>query len=380
MGLRSKLKLAFRRSLKQWIGPLVLAPLYHICSLRPIKKNMVILADEHQNSMPFSMMCLAEQLRKMPELEVIEYFHDYSFCSPWRGLMIMLRFMPLFARASHVFICDCYIPVSCCKKRRGTKVIQLWHSCGLMKKVGNDSAEERKLMSRRQYRNYDIFTTSSPAVASALAPAMGLPPQIFNDSGVSRMDYYFQYHRIQRFRRGFFAKYPEYAGKKIVLWVPTFRGTAQTARLAGQDEILRLKSALPDDYALIIKTHRFIQNRDLNTPISYSSELLLAIADILITDYSSIYYDYLLFRRPIILFAPDLAEYRSRTGLYLDYESLPGKLAKTYGELKNAVLTAEEWADRRYLDRLNKLWEEQMSYCDGHSTDKLLHQLELLQE
>ena len=52
----------------------------------------------------------------------------------------------------------------------------------------------------------------------------------------------------------------------------------------------------------------------------------------------------------------------------------------TAGELKNAVLTAEEWADRRYLDRLNKLWEEQMSYCDGHSTDKLLHQLELLQE
>ena len=77
----------------------------------------------HQNKMPYSMFALSRELKKYPDVKVVEYFHDYSFCGMVKSLMVMMRFMPLYARAKYVFISDCYVPVSCCKKRKETVVV-----------------------------------------------------------------------------------------------------------------------------------------------------------------------------------------------------------------------------------------------------------------
>lgn len=371
------LKLMIRRGMKHLVGVLLLNPWYQLHCLRPVDEHLVVLADGHQSRMPYSMAALARELKKYPELKVVEYFHDYSFCGAFRGLLVMLRFMPLYARARYVFISDSYVPVSSCSKRKETTVVQLWHSCGLMKRIGTDSAVEKKSIAPQQYRNYDVFTTSAPCVSDAMAAAMGIPRSVFSDAGISRMDLQFDEAWVSRLRAQFFSNHPEYRGKKIVLWAPTFRGSAQNGYLEGKEEILRLRRELPPEYALIIKTHRFARSKDLDTPIPYTAEYIQMIADILITDYSSMYYDYLYFRRPIILFAPDLQEYRAAVGLYLDYEEIPGKKAMDYGQLREAVLTADAWADGEYLKQLDALWTEQMLYCDGHSTEKLLRQIGL---
>lgn len=344
----------------------------------PVRKNLVLLADGHQNKMPFSMDVLAEKLKQQPELQVVEYFHDYSFSGAVKGLLTMIRVLPLYAQARYVFICDSFLPVSYCRKRKGTTVVQLWHSCGLMKKVGADSAEERKLMSQWQHRNYDVFTTSSADVSDILSAAMNIPRSVFTDTGISRMDIFYNQNWIQQLHTDFYRNHPQYCGKKIILWAPTFRGTPQTGFLSGKDEMLRLQQSLPEDYALIIRTHRFAHSREIDTPISCSTESLLALTDILITDYSSIYYDYTYFRRPIILFAPDLEEYQQSVGMYIDYESLPGNLAKDYDQLYNAVLTTRDWANNAYQEQLDTLWKQQMAYCDGHSTENLLHKIGIL--
>lgn len=371
-------KLRFRRMAKTCVGILVLNPVYRLCCLMPIRKNLVVLADGHQNTMPSSMKILSQKLRKDTSVEVAEYFHDYSFSGAVRGLQIMLKFLPLYARAEYVFICDAFLPVSYCKRRSGTTVVQLWHSCGLMKKVGKDSEQERKLMSHWQYKNYDVFTTSSPVVSRILSGAMDIPESVFSQAGVSRMDTYFDIETVEKTRYAFFEKYPQYRGKKLILWAPTFRGTAQTGTLAGQEEILRLQAEMPDDYKLIIRTHRFVQGRNMDTHVEFSSEELLMVADMLITDYSSIYFDYLYFRRPIVLFAPDLENYLRDTGMYVSYEKFPGLIAKTYDALYDAVLTAGQWADRQYRERMDAFWNEQMVYCDGSSTEKLLRQIGLI--
>lgn len=371
------LKLDIRRIAKRLVSVLLLAPWYRLCCLLPVDKKLVVLADGHQNKMPYSMAALAAELKKYPDLKVVEYFHDYSFCGALRGLMVMLRFMPLYARAGYVFLSDCYVPVSCCKKRKDTTVVQLWHSCGLMKRVGNDSDVEKKSLSPWQHRNYDVFTTSAPCVSDILAPAMGIPRSVFSDVGVSRMDLQFDGDWVAQNRENFLRAYPEYRGKKLILWAPTFRGSAQEGYLAGREEILRLQKELPENYALIIKTHRFARSKDIDTPVVWSAEVIQMFADILITDYSSIMFDYLHFRRPLVLFAPDLEEYRAAVGLYLDYETLPGRLARDYAQLREAVLTAQVWADDAYVARLDELWAEQMAYCDGHSTEKLLARIGL---
>ena len=374
----SWLKQKIRRWLKHWVGFYLLNPLYRLCCLLPIDPNLVVLADGHQDRMPYSMIVLTQELKKYPEIRVVEYYRDYSFCGAFKGLCVMLRFMPLYARARYVFISDCYIPVSSCKKRKGTTVVQLWHSCGLMKRVGTDSTVEKEGISKWQYRNYDVFTTSAPCVSDTLSRAMKISRSIFSEVGVSRMDTLFCEHSVAKIRKNFFSHCPEYHGKKIILWAPTFRGSVQKGYLVGQEMILRLQKELPEEYALIIKTHRFARSKDIDTQIPFSAECIQVVADILITDYSSIYFDYLYFRRPVILFAPDLQQYQTAVGLYRPYESLPGRIAQNYEELSKAVLQASSWSNESYKKQQDALWNEQMAYCDGNSTDKLLKEIGLL--
>lgn len=373
--LPGRAKALLRRWLKAGCCALLLAPYYRLCCLRPVQQNLVVFADGHQDAMPYSMEALHARLTALPELEVVDYFHDCSFCTPLQGLKTMLRFMPLYARARYVFLCDCFVPAASCRKRRGTTVVQLWHSCGLLKKAGVDSPEDAAGMMKGQYRNTDVFTASGPAVADILSKALLIPRAAFSSAGVTRMDLLYDGARTAALRRGFLERYPQYQGKALVLWAPTFRGSVRSGYLAGTAEILRLREELEDSHGVILKTHRFGGGRAADTPVDLPSEQLLAIADILITDYSSIYYDYLYFRRPVVFYVPDLEEYRRRRGMYVDVSQLPGRLARNYDELKYAVLHAGVWADDAYRARQDRLWQEQMGDCDGHSCDKLMEEL-----
>lgn len=367
-----------RRWLKYAICVFLLAPSYYICCLRPVQKGLVVLADGHQDRLPYSMQALREKLLELPHITVKEYFHDYSFSGPVKGLWVMLRFMPLYARAEFVFICDCFVPTTCCRKRRGTTVVQLWHSCGLMKKVGVDSPEDAAGMMKTQYRNTDVFTASGAVVSDVLSKALLIPRENFSTAGVNRMDLLYRQDRTEALRTYFYEKYPQYRGKRLVLWAPTFRGNVRDARLEGEEAVQKLQRELGDDYAIVIKTHRFAGRKSIDTQVKLTAEQLVAISDCLITDYSSIYFDFLYFRRPVILFAPDLQEYREKRGIYPEYRDTPGYIAESEAELRRALLTMDSWADEAYRSRQDKLWQEQMEFCDGRSTEKLLRQLGIL--
>ena len=366
---------ALRRLSKWLVMRALLAPWYWLCCLRPVRPGLVVLADGHQDSMPYSMTAIAARLRQHPELEVREYFRDYSFCGALQGLGVMLRFLPLYAQAQYVFVCDYFLPTACAK-RRGTTLIQLWHSGGLMKKLALDSPDDAKGFVRGMYGTTDVFTASSALVSDVLSRAIGLDRSRFSEAGVTRMDLLYDEERTSALRQRLLRAHPELAGKKLILWTPTFRGSAQEGRLVGAEAILRLRRELPESCALIIKTHRYT-DLGLDDLPDFCSDELFPLADAMITDYSSIYFDYLYFRRPIILFAPDLEEYLSNRGLYVDYRSVPGYFAENDEQLCAAVTGMEQWADEAYRARLDALWAEQMAYCDGHSCEKLLRQLGL---
>lgn len=376
--IKNSTAVSVRRALKNIISSLILAPFYYISCLRPVKKGLVVIADGHGDTIPYSMTVLAERLRDLPHIQLVEYFHDYSFVSKAKGLGVMLRFMPLYARAEYVFISDCFIPSAAPKKRRGTTLIQMWHSGGLMKKVGIDSPEDSSAMKKGQYRNTDVFTASSDAVSDVLSHAMMIPRCVFSDAGVSRIDLLYDEKRREEIMERFFESYPEYLGKRIVLWAPTFRGDVHSAYFIGSDDVLRLRREIGEDTVILIKTHRFGGGEELDITPDFTSNEILTFADMLVTDYSSIYFDYLYYRRPIVLFAPDLDEYEARRGLYPDYRHMPGCFADSYDSLYRAVTEVDAWANEDYKNRLDELWNKDMVYCDGSSTDKLLRQLKII--
>ena len=96
---------------------------------------------------------------------------------------------------------------------------------------------------------------------------------------------------------------------------------------------------------------------------SIPTEELYPVTDVLIADYSSLIYEYLLFGKPVVLFVPDLDSYRSRRGFYMPIEEIPGRIVRQRELLPGAVKCAG--ADPVQTEAFLKRY---MNACDGNAT------------
>ena len=201
---------------------------------------------------------------------------------------------------------------------------------------------------------------------------MRLPEKAVRPVGVSRTDLYFNDTFNQACRNQFFSQYPNAQGKKIVLWVPTFRGNPGIASVKGLDDILHARDQLKDTHYFIIKLHPHTQAHIEGTNCSISSEELLPVADVVITDYSSILFDAMIYKHPLILFVPDLDEYLGNRGFYLDYNTLPGLRAQNLEQLLQ-ILTDEDLLHSSVNKVYTDFYDKYMASCDGHSTKRIIN-------
>lgn len=281
--------------------------------------------------------------------------------------------MKLYATAEYVFICDYYLPIASCRKRKETTVTQLWHSGGLMKKFAYDTSDDiPSIYKGNVFKNYSLVTVSAKCCESVLARAMQVPPQIVRALGCNRTDIYYNDKFNKKCAEDFYKAYPEAVGKKLVMWAPTFRGNAALAYLVGTEAVLSLGEQLGPDWFVLLKIHPHVDKKSKLSNCSIPTEKLLPVIDVLITDYSSILFDYLLFEKPFVLFAPDIQEYEKNRGLYIDYSSLPGAVVTKPEELCSSVLNSIKDVDKKALHDCRLQY---MGACDGHAAEKLLHAL-----
>ena len=171
------------------------------------------------------------------------------------------------------------------------------------------------------------------------------------------------------------AAHPALAGRRVVLYAPTFRGRGVAKRAAPGLDAERLRAALPDDHVLVLKTHPNLDPSATPTagfdvvadPAAEINELL-AITDILITDYSSSVVEFALLRRPIVLLVGDLAEYEVDPGLYLDYrtEMIGTQVTDTDGVI-DAIATG-----RFDLSGYDAFLERQLGLARGGASDRFV--------
>ncbi|MBE6837334.1 MAG: CDP-glycerol glycerophosphotransferase family protein [Ruminococcus sp.] len=343
---------------------------YSLYKGKKIRKNTVIFADAHHNSLPFSMKCVYDEVKRIDNVTVEEFYLDFQKCSYFKLVGWLNKFMKSYATAEYVFICDNFLPVSSCKKRKETKVTQLWHAGGLMKKAGYDCEDSiPKFYKGNVFKNYDLFTVSSENCVEIITKSMRQPEGIVKATGISRSDIYFDEKYNENCIKEFYEKYPQAKGKKIILWAPTFRGTADNPQLVGEEMIDKVFSD-NDEYFLVKKLHPHFESKNADrVTCDIPSERLLPVCDLLITDYSSIVFDYLVYRKPFVFFTPDYDEYMKTRGCYVPYESYPTTLAKTEKELSEGV--RYELSERNKQD-LDKAFEFHMGACDGNSTLRIL--------
>jgi len=128
---------------------------------------------------------------------------------------------------------------------------------------------------------------------------------------------------------------------KVVLYAPTWRGTSKEKRFDEKKLKSDLKILSEIDGVLLFRGHHLVegilakQNLDVTVvPHDVDTNDLLAIVDVLITDYSSIFYDFLPTGRPIIHYVYDYVEYKSERGLYFDKSEWPGFVAEHILDVK----------------------------------------------
>jgi CDP-glycerol glycerophosphotransferase (TagB/SpsB family) len=360
---------------KMLLQNILLPAVYGMFCRRPVRKGSVLIADAHHDTMPFSMQRMYEELQERErngQCSLELFIGDFGHMSFGTMGKTLLRFMKQYATAEYVFICDYFLPVSSCRKRKETTVVQLWHSCGLMKKIAYDTGEDiPKHYHGDMFGNYSYLTLSAKVCVPVHEKALHLPAERIHATGVSRTDYYFDPEWNARCRSAFYEQYPQAKGKKIVLWAPTFRGNAAVAYLEGLDEIRGMQKQLEEDWYFMIKAHPHVDAHGLVSNCTIPTEELLPVADVMITDYSSVMFDYLLYKKPIVLFAPDLKQYEEGRGFYLDYRQIPYPIAQTKQELEHALRHCEGWVTE-HRSAIDAFREQYVGACDGHATQRIL--------
>lgn len=365
-----KMKFFLKQYVKMFVQNFLLPIIYKIYSRKPIDNNLVVFADAHNYDIPYSMKLMKEKISQRG-FHIEECYTDYQSGLYIKIIYEMIRFMKLYARAKYVFICDNFLPVSSCDKRIETVVIQLWHAGGILKKFAYDTNDDiPSYYKGNVFKNYDIVTVSDKCCIPIYESAMKLKRDIIRPTGLSRTDYLFSDSYKDNCYKLFYEKHPEVKGKKIALWAPTFRGKANNPFILGKEYIDKLKDDLGNEWFVITKAHPHLDAKEHISDSDISTEELLPIVDILITDYSSIIFDYALLNKPLILFVPDYYEYVQTRGFYIPYKSIPGRIVKKGEDLYKDLLSEyNNFNSEKMVQFSNKY----MGSCDGNSTEKIIN-------
>ena len=368
---------------------------YKKYSRKPVDEKKVVLAYSHlYKEMPDNLQCMKTELEKRGYKCVIidkseEAFQDKNpLINELKKWFYGKEFFKEYATAKALFLTDYFFPAYACKPREGQSVVQLWHGCGAFKKWGYSTAEKKWGASKKELDRYPIHNTythvcvSSPKVSFAYAEAFGCSEKVVMPLGAPRTDIYFDSDFIKESRNLINEKYPQIDGRKIILYAPTFRGdSVGKSYIKNMLNIEEMSKNLGEDYVLLIKQHPLTADKfsidgstfafDISKDVTI--ETALCAADIVITDYSSLIFEYALLERPMIFFAYDLAEYEDARSFYFGYEGfVPGEIVTDTEEIISEIKRLETDFDK---EKIRRFRQDYMCACDGKSTERILNEV-----
>jgi CDP-glycerol glycerophosphotransferase len=312
------------------------APIAQEMVAQKLVDDVVWIADDRELALQASGRCVVPHSR-----EAIELIHR-------------AKFLINNAHFPHYF-----------RKREGQIYIQTWHGTPL-KRIANDvpqtslSDSYRNLM-EREIHYWDLLLAQSPEAGELLKGAFGYTGELLS-CGYPRNDVLFDDRKMTDMRQRFRASVGIAKHEPVVLYAPTWRDNALSGLGANgfeQLDVERALSAIGKDAKLLLRGHSnteaFVRNVASKCLLDVSGisdlAMLFAASDLLITDYSSIFFDYQLTGKPIIGFATDIETYSTTLrGLYFDYRELfPGQIATSNEELVGILRRSQAHSRRNTI-------------------------------
>jgi len=177
--------------------------------------------------------------------------------------------------------------------------------------------------------------------------------------------------------------------KKVILYAPTWRDDEYynkgEYKFSLKLDLEKMKSKFKDEYVIILRMHYLISgNIDLSGLDDFVYDLsdysdiaeIYLISDMLITDYSSVFFDYANLEKPIIFYTYDIEKYRDDLrGFYIDFENeAPGPLVKNTEEVIDVIENIED-VNEAYKDKYSKFTDNFCSYDDGTAAKKVVKEI-----
>lgn len=308
---------------------------------------------------------LPVQVRKV-QVDTPEYFYEIATSKVW------------------VDNCrkDIYI-----HKRADQYYIQTWHGSGPLKKVEKDVEDSLPLeyvqKAKHDGRMIDLFLSSTSANSVMYRDSFYSQGEIF-ECGSPRNDILIDSRKIEieKIRNILGVENRE---NRLVLYAPTFRRTIEDSVKAydlDADRIIKeLEQRFGGSFLMVVRFHpdlsgneqlRMLYSRCIQATDYEDTQELLAISDVLITDYSSIFWDFSLQKKPVFLYQNDEQAYLDDRGFYCPPSKWPYPRAYNQKELYEKIAEFEEETYQRKVDRFLRRWS---SFDDGHASERAVERI-----
>lgn len=276
--------------------------------------------------------------------------------------------------------------------------VQCWHGTPL-KRLGCDLEHFDNVLNtmkgiKKRYKieasKFSYFISPSKFASEKFISAWNLKEtgkeNIILEEGYPRNDFLFNYTKNDeeniKKKLGI-----EKDNRKIILYAPTYRSDQHETGVGytykEELDFTRLQKKIGDKYIILFRPHYFIANsfdfekyKGFVYNVSNIDDIneLYIISDMLITDYSSVFFDYANLKRPIIFYMYDLDHYRDDSnGFYIDLNELPGKIVKTQEELEDEINNIN--INFKYDEKYRKFNEKYNYLDDGNASKRVVEKL-----
>ena len=305
------------------------------------------------------------------EYTISYYFHnDVGNGLSKRRMLSLAR---LIARQDIIFV-DNYVPIfTLLDPPERCRLIQVWHAGVGFKAVGycRFGKAGSPHPAESCHRKYTFAAAPTRSAIDVYREVFGIEKDAFITAGMPRLDGFTDKTHIENVRNALFREHPELRTGKIILFAPTYRGSGQKDAYYDYDrldfvriaELCRKRNCI-----FIIKMHPFVREaapvpdicRDVIFDFSGFPDIndLYYITDLLISDYSSAYYEYALLGRPVLFYTYDRLHYQLERGVHRDVkETAPGKVCDTFDEMITAIENNDFEIEKTDAFRKNYLGE-----------------------
>lgn len=284
------------------------------------------------------------------------------------------------------------------RPRRNQLYLQCWHGTPL-KKLGCDldktdnalnTTNELKNKYRTEAKKFTHLLSPSEFATEKFITAFDLKrykkENCIIQEGYPRNDFLYNYTNsdVERIKEELKIKG---INKKIILYAPTWRDNQHEAGVGytykTEVDFDKLQKELGQDYIILFRAHYFVANKfDFEKYKGFIYNVsdvddineLYVIADILITDYSSVFFDYANLKKPMIFYMYDIDMYKNdMRGFYIDLEELPGSIIKTEDDLIENIKKVSN--NFKYEEKYKKFNEKYNYLDDGNSSKRVVEKI-----